>query len=361
MQASFYAADGSSLYAQNSPSSGNPYSYLWPFSRALVGTATLAGVPPNLLGGASYQAAAQDRLTGLSRYWSGAGYDSYPPAPYGKGGDKYYDDAAWVGLATAQYYAISGNTTALADAENAFGFVYPGGWDSNPTSPDPGGIYFVNQGLGVGVSNHDRTTTSNAPNAELAALLGTFDPANASTYDADAALIYGWVNQYLYNVPTSPNYSSSRPALMFDHVTGSGTIDHTLWTYNQGTMIAANVREYQLTGQATYLSNAEAIASTAMSTFTESTYLAQPAAFDAIFFRGLLVLYAVTSDGSLQSRIIQTIQTYADDAWSNYRSSGGLFRFLSSSGTGYQLLDQGAMVQIYAMLAWSPSDYGKLP
>ena len=67
MQASFYAADGSSLYAENSPSSGNPYSYLWPFSRALVGTATLAGVPPNLLGGASYQAAAQDRLTGLSR------------------------------------------------------------------------------------------------------------------------------------------------------------------------------------------------------------------------------------------------------------------------------------------------------
>ena len=85
------------------------------------------------------------------------------------------------------------------------------------------------------------------------------------------------------------------------------------------------------------------------------------AAVQAIFFRGLLVLYSATSDTALQSKIIQTIQTYADDAWNNHRSSNGLFSFSSSSGTGYQLLDQGAMLQIYAMLAWNPSDYAKLP
>jgi hypothetical protein len=127
-------------------------------------------------------------------------------------------------------------------------------------------------------------------------------------------------------------------------------------------MIAANVREYQATGQTSYLSDAEAIAITALNKFTETDYLQdQPAAFNAIFFRGLLVLYTVTSDATLKAQIIQTIQTYANDAWTYYRNANNLFRFPSSSGAGYQLLDQGAMLQIYAMLAWSPGQYEKLP
>jgi len=376
MQRYFYAAavypgNASSLYAENYPQSGNRYSFLWPFSRALAGTVTLAGVPPALVGGASYQADVTDRLTGLSRYWDGTaspgGYDSYPPAPYGGGGDKYYDDQAWVGLAAAQDYAMTGDPTSLADAKNVFNFVYPDGWAGS--SFDPGGVYWVQQGAGVGLTNHDRTTTSNAPNAEIALLLENFDPANAAAYDAGASALYGWVNHYLYNVNTNPtdpvapnpNYTPSQPALVFDKVTGSNAIDQTLYTYNQGTMIAANVREYQKTGNTAYLSDAEAIATTALSTFNEAYYITHSAAFNAIFFRCLLILYSVTSDTSLQSSIIETIQTYADDAWNNHRASNGLFSFTPSSGPGYQLLDQGAMLQIYAMLAWNPSDYAKLP
>jgi uncharacterized protein YyaL (SSP411 family) len=148
---------------------------------------------------------------------------------------------------------------------------------------------------------------------------------------------------------------------MFDKVTGSNAIDETLYTYNQGTMIAANVREYQKTGDPAYLAEAEAIARTALSTFNESYYINHSAAFNAIYFRGLLILYSVTSDTNLQAEIIQAIQTFADDAWNNHRTSSGLFSFASSSGAGYQLLDQGALLQIYAMLAWNPSNYGKLP
>jgi hypothetical protein len=373
MQTYFYAAnvypgDTSSLYVTSDPPSGNRYSFLWPFSRALVGTITLAGIPPNLVGGASYGADVADRLNGLSHYWDGGGYESYPPAPTGTGGDKYYDDAAWIGLATAQAYRLTGNPAALSDAKNAFGFV-TGGW-AGSASFEPGGLYWVNQGVGVGVGNHDRTTNSNAPNAELALLLTGLDPANAaSTYQPDATNIYTWVNHYLYNVNNpadpqgpNPNYDATQPALMFDKVRGNNSIDKTLWTYNQGAMIAANVREYQATGQATYLTTAEAIANTALNTFTESQYLTdQPAAFNGIFFRGLLVLYSATSDAALQSRIVQTIQTYANDTWNYYRGADGLFRFPSTSASGDQLLDQGAMLQIYSMLAWSPASYGELP
>jgi hypothetical protein len=263
---------------------------------------------------------------------------------------------------------MTNDPTSLADAKNVFNFVYPGGWAVG-ASFEPGGIYWVQQGSGVGLANHDRTTTSNAPNAEIALLLENFDPANAAAYDAGASAMYGWVNHFLYNVnanPTdpnapNPNFTPNRPGLMLDKVTGSNAIDETLYTYNQGTMIAANVREYQKTGNSAYLSDAEAIANGALSTFNEAYYTNHSAAFNAIFFRGLLVLYSATSDTNLQSNIIQTIQAYADDAWNNHRSPNGLFRFASSSGTGYQLLDQGAMLQIYAMLAWNSSDYAKLP
>jgi hypothetical protein len=377
MQQHFYAAnvylrDASSLYTENYPQSGRRYAFLWPFSRALAGTVTLAGVPLTSLGGTSYQADVADRLTGLSRYWDGAssppGYDSYPPAPYGGGGDKYYDDQGWVGLAAAANYAMTGDPTSLADAKNVFNFVYPSGW-AGGASFEPGGVYWVQQGVGTGLSNDSRTTNSTVPNAELALLLENFDPANAATYDAAASNMYGWTNHYLYNVNTNPtdpnspnpNYDPSRPALMFDSVTTNETINKSLFTYNQGTMIAANVREYQKTGNSAYLSNAEAIANAALSTFTESNLINQSAAFNAIYFRGLLVLAATTSDSSLKSNIIQAIQAYADDAWNNHRNSQGLFSFPSSQGTGYQLLDQGAMLQIYAMLAWNPSDYAKLP
>ena len=377
MQQHFYAAsvhpgDASNLYTENYPQSGLPYSFLWPFSRALAGTITLSGIPSILVGGASYQGDVADRLTGLSRYRDSTstppGFDSYPPAPYGGGGDKYYDDQAWVGLAAAQNYAMTSDPTSLADAKNVFNFVYPGGW-AGAASFEPGGIYWVQQGAGVGLGNHDRTTTSNAPNAEIALLLENFDPANAATYDTGASAMYGWVNHYLYNVDTNPtdpngpnpNYTPNQPAVMFDKVTGGNAIDETLYTYNQGTMIAVNVREYQKTGNSAYLSDAEAIAGTALSTFNETYYINRSAAFNAIFFRGLLVLYSVTSNTNLQANIIQTIQTYANDAWNNHRSSNGLFKFASSSGTGYQLIDQGAMLQIYAMLAWNASDYAKLP
>jgi hypothetical protein len=356
MQQYFYTNNGSNLYTENYPQSGNAYSYLWPFSRALAGTIALSGVPLTLI--ASNPADVSDRLVGLTRYWDAGstppGYDSYPLAPYGGGGDKYYDDAAWVGLATAQNYNLTGDPTSLSDAKNVFNFVYPGGWGGSE-SFDPGGTYWVQLS-----ANHSRTTNSNAPNAETGLLLEKFDPGNASAYDTGASNMYGWTNQYLYNVSSSPNYDDNYPALMFDSVTNSNTISEAIFTYNQGAMIAANVREYQKTGDAAYLQRAEAIASTALNNWTESNYINnQNAAFNSIFFRGLLVLYPY--DSSLQSKITQTIQTFADDAWNNHRSSQGLFSFPTSQGTGYQLLDQGAMLDIFAMLAWNSSEYDKLP
>jgi glycosyl hydrolase family 76 len=371
MQAYFYAAnaypaDHSSLYVGSYPPSGRQYSYLWPFTRALVGTITLSGVPAALLPGSNFAGDATDRLVGLSRYADTQGYESYPTA--GGGGDKYYDDQAWVGLALAEDYELNARPSSLTAAAGAFDFVYPAGWDASATF-DPGGTFWVQQGVGVGKTNHDRTATANAPNAELGFRLETLDRAHAPTYDAGAQAMYGWVNHYLYNVqsnPTdprapNPNYDSSQPALVFDKAAET-SITKARWTYNQGAAIAANVAAYRDTHITSYLADAVAIATTALDTFNEGDYIStQPAAFDAIFFRGLLQLYGVSPDAALRSRILQTIQAYSDDAWNNHRDAHGLFRFPSSGGSGDQLLDQGAMLQIYAALAWNPDAYPKLP
>jgi hypothetical protein len=378
MQQYFYApnvypGDTSSLYVENYPQHGNRYSYLWPFSRSLVGTITFAGIPPSLDGGHEYQADVSDRLMGLSHYWDAAanppGYDSYVTAPFGDGGDKYYDDQAWIGLALAQDYRLSQSMSSLTDAQSVLSFVYPGGWDGNSGEFDPGGTFWVQQGVGLGVTNHDRTTTSNAPNAELAWRLARLDPGNERSYEGAAMMMYGWVNHYLYNVgsnPTdpdapNPNYDPGEPPLVFDKVTG-GHIDKTLWTYNQGTMVAANVAAYQDTGESDYLANAEALASASLDYFTEARYLdTQPAPFVAIYFRGLLILYASTSDTTLRAKILQAAQSYAEDVWNNYRNGQNLFQLPSSPNSSYRLLDQGAMLELYAALAWDPSDYDMLP
>ena len=55
-------------------------------------------------------------------------------------------------------------------------------------------------------------------------------------------------------------------------------------------------------------------------------------------------------------RYRRAAQRFADDAWANVRdSASGLF-FSGPSGTT-QLLDQAAMVQVYALLAEAPSAY----
>jgi hypothetical protein len=375
MQQFFYApnvypGDTTSLYAPDYPHGSERYSHLWAFSRALAGTLTLSGIPPSALAGASYASDVDDRLTGLATYWDGGstgpGYDSSPVPPVGPGGDKFYDDQAWIGSALVSHFELTGAPTSLTGAENAFNFVYPGGWDAVSSDFDPGGVFWVQQGVGRGETNHDRATAANLPNADVAFRLEQLDPANAHSYDSAAMAMYRWVDHYLYNVPVNPtdpaapnpNYDPSEPALVWGPLRGSQIVK-SHWTYNQGGMVADDVLAYRHTGNPTYLAQAETLARTALDTFSERDYLAQPVAFDAIYFRGLLQLYQVTADPTLRTRILQTLQTFADDAWSNYRTADGLFRLPSSSG--YRLIDQGALVQVFAMLAWDPGDYAKLP
>ncbi len=161
-----------------------------------------------------------------------------------------------------------------------------------------------------------------------------------------AMRMYAWINQYML----APN------GLFWDHVDVRGNIRTSQWSYNQGAMIGANVLLYRATGEAEYLARAERIAETALDHYGDGGHFnTQPAVFNAIFFKNLLLLHAENSN----DRYIRAIQAYADRAWESARDPRtGLFDFRSSRN--FRLLDQAAMVQIYACLAWDENDYRKI-
>jgi hypothetical protein len=331
--------------------------HLWPLARALVATLDVAGMASDVPFHAD--AAIRRHLRALERYWDPSGeHPAYASDVTGTriGGDHYYDDNAWVGLALVQLERMRPGSGHLDRAAQLLGFA-AAGWDHRPGAPSPGGVFWVQQGRGAGIRNHDRNTVSNAPHAELALHLRQLTGWRpAVSGGAGAEEMYGWVNATL---DAGAQEGEPGTGLFWDKLRGDGTIDRKLWSYNQGSMIGANVllaRGAAGEPAAHHLGRAEAIARKALRHYAGS-YERHPPAFNAIFFRNLLLLHAATADVDLQRQVVTAVRGYADRAWVERRDRHDLFRF---SAGGASLLDQSAMVQVLALLAWDPADYGKL-
>jgi len=345
MQRSFAAGGGSFLYRESLPWVGNAYSYLWPFSHVGGGTLDLFES-----GAVSVDAVEAVLDGGLAKYWDPAGvppgYESYVVPPFGFRGDRYYDDNAWVGLDLVRQYQLTGRASALTQAQAAFAFIVSG-WDTDPTHPYPGGVFWVES-----LANRDRNTVSNAPGAQLGLLLHRL--TGTASYLDWAMRMHSWVDQTLRD---------PADGLYWDHVTLNGTIEPTKWSYNQGTMTGANVLLFELTkatdptAAAAYLARAEAVASAALDYYAPPGVglASQGPAFNAIFFRNLLALRAVSADAALRSRILTTMGGYADVVWASNRGPDDLFRFPPAAPT-VTLLDQAAVVEIFASLALAEGD-----
>ena len=344
MQEHLYTSDGSSLYLERTvpTAEDRTYSFEWPFSQAHIATLDLTGLPGRA--GREFRDDLADRKVGQERYWNATGgstglpgYDSYVRAPYGQGGDMFYDDNEWVALAKVQEFLQTGDRAALSRAKEIFTLV-ASGWDTDPTHPSPGGVYWTQAPW-----SQDRNTVSTFPGAELATRLylithdqSYLDWAKRSVAWADATLL-------------APN------GLYWDNIKLDGSIDKTQWSYNQGTPIGTYTLLYQATHDRTYLDKAKAIAKASLAFYAADGRLeGQPIFFNSIYFKNLLLLESVT--GGTTAR--KAMKEYADHVWTTNRDAEtGLFSF---GGETTQLLDQAAMVQIYAVLGWSPSQWRNL-
>lgn len=335
MQDYLYADDGSGLYLERYPrgAEDRPYSYEWPFSQAHVATLDLAGIPAV---GRAFRDDLVDRERAQEHFWNAGGgttglpgYDSYARAPYGDGGDMFYDDNEWVALAKVQKYLTTGDQAALARAEEIFELVVSG-WDTDPTHAAPGGVFWTQATWST-----DRNTVSTMPGAQLATRL--YQITGQDRYLRWAERMTSWTDEHLL-VPNG---------LYWDNIKLDGTIDTRHFSYNQGVPVGTYTLLYQATGDREYLRKAEAIAEASYRYFvTEGRLNDHEVFFNSIWFKNLLLLESVTGGSTYRD----AMEVYADRQWREVRDpETGLFPV---HGDATELLDQAAMVQIYATLAW---------
>jgi hypothetical protein len=361
MQAKLYVANGDGLYRETTAAE-SAVAYLWPFSRAYLATLCMAGMPS----GAIYKAAVPDRAKGLARYWNGSAYASAVLPP---GGDIYYDDNAWVALSLILQYRL-GLSGDLNRPKQLFTWA-KNGWDRVTSDPMPGGVFWVQQGKGYGLSNHDRGAGASAGSAELGFHLHELTrsssysgngvvSANVSPNQLGATNMVNWVAKYL-------DRSGTGSGPFQNVVRRDGSIDTNIWSYNQGVMLGARVLQHRLAtrsnDKASFLKAAEGIARQALATFGDFTN--HPPSFNAMCFQNMLMLHAATADATLKANMLSAMRQYADWAWSTARDSQNLFYFDDGGrpmvgAQDARVQDQGAMTQLFALLAWNAVDYGKL-
>jgi hypothetical protein len=368
MQQNFYVP-GTGLYR------GEPeYSFLWPFSQALGATVSLSHISgsPLKLGGAlnalmvglqqylgplpapaaeAGEGAAAGETTAAGQPTGGAtvnasgastattvrSYDDNVAPPVGPGGASYYDDNEWVGIELARLYELDHNSAALQQAEQIMSFVMAGWQTAGPTGqplPCPGGVPFSNA-----KGNTARNTVTDGPGAELAVQL--YRITHEVRYLQFAEMAYGWVRECLLEAS----------GLYADHINLNGTVEHALWSYNQGSMMGAGVLLYQATHNGAYLYQARQTARAALAYFTYSRLSSENPFFVAVYFRNLIYLDSVTHDPPGSG----PVREYAYYAWQRHRLSDNLFAY--GSPPTAELLRQAALVQIYALLSTAPSTY----
>lgn len=308
---------------------GRQYEDLWPFADAWSALCTYA----SLQKGDEARALLRELCLGVRAYSKDPiildgteqlGFESVVSPPLGKGGDRFFDDNTWLGLALLRNFELTGDPALLALSERVFSFVLSG-WSTDPTWFEPGGIRWKEP-----ATNHSRNTCVNGPAAEFAARL--HEKTGDATYADWAARLYQWTRKVL----------CTTDGLYVDQVAPDGTVTPTIWSYNQGSMIGAGVLLARVTGESTHLDEAAETAATFVDRYGVPELVEQDPAFNAIFFRNVLVLDQERPD----ARYLALAGDYAQTMWTSRRLGNGLF-----DGRGSPLNNTAAMLQIYALLA----------
>lgn len=148
-----------------------------------------------------------------------------------QGKDVYFDDEAWMAISLARASEVTGNAVYLADAKILLADILKRGTEGRSN-----GVWWN--------SEHQKVATAaNAGTVIAAALLGEIDFAKKN---------------YAFWKSTMVDPESF---LIYDQILGTGAIDKTPWSYDQGLMIGAAVELFRITGDESYLSDARNFAS----------------------------------------------------------------------------------------------------
>jgi hypothetical protein len=293
-----------------------PGAHAWPISQAIAATIAAAQVPganPGVARGARRRIARLEDLRSGPVYVASAG------------GSVYYDDNEWIAQDLLDADAVWSNAAGRQRATEIFGAIVRA-WDSDPSHPCAGGIVWTEA-----PSNDDRNTVTTANGALLGLRLHALTQRPAFLRWSERML--SWLDRCML----APN------GLYWDHIDANGVVDFTHWTYNQGSLIGADVLLYRQTRDAVALASAERLADATLAYFAGSKLAGEPPEFAAIFFRNLLALAAIDN----RQQYLDAAQAYADWAWAQRDPRTNLVSFQTPA----RLLEQAAIVQIYSVLA----------
>lgn len=349
-----YSAPGTCLLRENYPSNigeytatylaseeqknmPNLYSYLWPYSGTFSAVSALYEVTRDT----TYQSLLENRvLVGLEEYLDTRraphAYASYinSAAP----SDRFYDDNVWLGIDFTDSYLLTKNPEYLRKAELIWKFI-----ESGTDSLLGGGIYWCEQ------KKESKNTCSNAPGSVFA--LKLFEATQDSAYLNKGEHLYNW---------TKASLQDPADHLYFDNIALDGKIGKAKFAYNSGQMMQSACLLYKLTGNSSYLTDAQNIAKACHNYFFMDFASHHDNAFKmikqgdvwftAVMLRGFIELYRITGNKTY----IDSFNKSLNYAWEHARDEKGLF---STDFTGVVrdnrkwLLTQAAMVEMYARLA----------
>ena len=207
----------------------------------------------------------------------------------GKFLNSYYDDEGWWANAWIRAYDLTGNANFLSMAKTIFSDMTTG-WDTT-NALCPGGIWW----------NKTHTYKNAIPNELF--LLAAIRLHQRTPGDTGPGSYFYWATNEWTWFKASGMINAQN--LINDGLRGCQNNGGTTWTYNQGVILGGLTELYKVTGDATYLNQATAIADAATAALVDANdILREPCEsgncgsdapqFKGIFLRYLACLYDVT-------------------------------------------------------------------
>jgi hypothetical protein len=316
-------APNGQLVAKDGPKRGDRLAAVWPLGQVI---AAAAAVTP--LGLVDTETVTEPLLRGLERYRSAHGYGPFP-------GDRtrYYDDNAWIALDLLQLHGLLHDERLLAQATELFRFLREG-------AANDGGVYWVE-------GNRSRNTCSTGPAAQVA--LRLFEATEDADYLAFAERQLSFLDDRLRD----------DRGLYRDHVAADGSVEPTIWSYNQGTPIGAMVLLARHRDDRPLLERASATARSAAAHFADDDgWWRQPPVFNAIYFRNLLALLAVAPNDGL----LAGLDDYLERVWTRarHRRTGLFVDGGIGSYDGNPTIDHAGLTQLFAFRSWPRARWSEI-
>lgn len=289
---------------------------LWPLSQVLWANSILTALEPArqsrpwALAAASASSDATAVWRTLGWYRRGGAYLDNRPR-----GRHYFDDNAWVALVAAQQARLTGESRWWREAAAGARFL-----ESGCTAD--GGVRWVRGGTTV---NACSTGAAGLLFATLAAAPAELDPAVRTRLAARAHDAAGFLQQRLLR----------SDGLVADHVRADGTVEPSVWSYNQGLAVAL----FDQTGHGQWADDLEAAVAAGM---PASVRHRQPAAFTSIWYRTQLARHPAAE--------IPGLAEYLHEAWDHGRDRCGLFARVDRYDGGL-IIDHAAITGLMAAYA----------